>query len=137
MQRKFWGKNFFGSTQYCLVFKTPFRHFPYTFQTVFRHLPDTFQKTFRHHLVIGIGQPLDQSSGQDDLTGHCFTDRPSLFHLLLAKNSYLACPHPRGTPISACYLCYTGRFTMIDTKSFLNNFDSKAPYELKLLPYFH
>ena len=32
---------------------------------------------------------------------------------------------------------YTGCFIMNATKVFSNNFYSKAPYELKLVPYFH
>ena len=36
-----------------------------------------------------------------------------------------------------CVLGSTGCFIMNATKVFLNNFYSKAPYELKLVPYFH
>ena len=36
-----------------------------------------------------------------------------------------------------CHLYHTGCFIMNATKLFLNNFYSKASYELKLVPYFH
>ena len=52
--------------------------------------------------------------------------------LLLSSVSFI--PYSSFT---MAVLLTTGCFIMNATKVFLNNFYSKAPYELKLVPYFH